>query len=338
MNDPGKGVFTTLLMVQWWLNAFTTGSLPWHCQTSSWVSIFSHSKMLKAILNDPTMLYLVLLKIDPLTSISIKNHCKTIETVIMQKHKNNVLVLSTFIEFHHKHMIANGGSDEEETLCCHSLTALGSGPTAYFNKLIKRIDHDVWLGIGLHANIKTKDIFIAAKQYYNDEVSKGTWMSVDQKMPESWLLLPKPRASKSQCLTTSPQTNLSSQLVQPVVALIQTVPISLWSWEVVHWKQRRHHHSQWNHLQLVSSPQHPAGHYSGLYYKDHSRLSHNEWKKRHHWNTKMGDGDKTAATANGTEKKKHIIANKLKTAFASNLCISEDNFDKIIATINGQGN
>ncbi len=55
-------------------------------------------------------------------------------------------------------------------------------------------------------------------------------------------------------------------------------------------------------------------------------------------NTKKGEGDKTADTTNGTKKKKLTIANKLKTAFASNLCISEYDINKIIATINGQGN
>ena len=64
---------------------------------------------------------------------------------------------------------------------------------------------------------------------------------------------------------------------------------------------------------------HPAGHYSGLYYKDHDPSTHNEWKKTRRWNTKKGEGEKTAAATDDGEKKKLTIANELKTAFASNL-------------------
>ena len=83
---------------------------------------------------------------------------------------------------------------------------------------------------------------------------------------------------------------------------------------------------------------HPAGHYSGLYYKDHNSASHDEWKKNCRWNTKKGEGDRTAATTNDSEKKKLTIANELKTAFATNLCVSEEDLDKIIANVNEQGN
>ena len=83
---------------------------------------------------------------------------------------------------------------------------------------------------------------------------------------------------------------------------------------------------------------HPAGHYSCLHYKDHDSSTHEEWKKTHRWNTKKGDGEKTAAATDSGEKKKLTIADELKTAFASNLCVSEEDLDKIIAKVNGQEN
>ena len=91
---------------------------------------------------------------------------------------------------------------------------------------------------------------------------------------------------------------------------------------------------------------HPAGHYSGLYYRDH-KAAGDEWKKTRHWNK---PNQKTAATtdasgsgapSNGNPaNKKLTIANELKTAFASNLCVSEEDIDKIIAKVNSsaQGN
>jgi hypothetical protein len=40
--------------------------------------------------------------------------------------------------------------------------------------------------------------------------------------------------------------------------------------------------------------------------------------------------DKTAAATDGSNKKKLTIANELKTAFATNLCVSEEDIEKII--------
>jgi hypothetical protein len=42
----------------------------------------------------------------------------------------------------------------------------------------------------------------------------------------------------------------------------------------------------------------------------------------------------SAPTAGDAAKKKLTIANKLKTAFASNLCVSEEDIEKIIAKVN----
>ena len=80
---------------------------------------------------------------------------------------------------------------------------------------------------------------------------------------------------------------------------------------------------------------HLNGHYSGLYYKDHSPSTHDEWRKTRRY--KKSD-EKTAAATNRSNKKKLTIANKLKTAFATNLCVSEEDIEKIIAKANAQEN
>jgi uncharacterized small protein (DUF1192 family) len=86
------------------------------------------------------------------------------------------------LETHHKHIISNGGSYEEETLRRHALAALGSGPNAKFvNSFIDSINREVHSGIGPHANIKTKQLFIACERFYNNEVSEDTWTAVDPK-------------------------------------------------------------------------------------------------------------------------------------------------------------
>lgn len=80
---------------------------------------------------------------------------------------------------------------------------------------------------------------------------------------------------------------------------------------------------------------HPNGHYSGLYYKDYGPDTHDEWRKTRHYKK---TNQKTAATTDGSNKKKLTIANELKTAFATNLCVSKQDIEKIIAKANAQEN
>lgn len=85
---------------------------------------------------------------------------------------------------------------------------------------------------------------------------------------------------------------------------------------------------------------HPAGAYNGLYYRDHDEAGHDEWKKTRRWNKKSGsDGSNGAAAPTpGGPAKKLTIASELKTAFATDFCISEADIDKVLAKVNGQGN
>ena len=51
-----------------------------------------------------------------------------------------------------------------------------------------------------------------------------------------------------------------------------------------------------------------------------------------------GGADADNKPSDTTNKKKLSIANELKMAFASNLCVSEEDIDKIIAKVNAQEN
>ena len=129
LNDSDKEIFYNRVhgtVVAQCLNNTLTPTALSNLELSKHLFTFEdHAGHLKQ--DGPTMLFLVLLKIDPSTSVSIENHRKAIETTNMQKHKNDVSALITFIETHHKHVISNGGSYEEENLRRHSLAALGSG-------------------------------------------------------------------------------------------------------------------------------------------------------------------------------------------------------------------
>ena len=83
-------------------------------------------------------------------------------------------------------------------------------------------------------------------------------------------------------------------------------------------------------------PHHVApGKFKGLYYKDHDKNTHPEWKEKRmalneSCRAKRQNGTATAATT-ATEPKALTISNKLRSALATNLCISEEDICKVEA-------
>jgi uncharacterized Zn ribbon protein len=94
----------------------------------------------------PTMLLLLLLKVDPSTNVGIENHRKAIENAKLQKHDNNVSELISHLQTNYNHIISNGGSYEHDTYRRHTISALLSRPHAAFNDFIGRINEDVKSG------------------------------------------------------------------------------------------------------------------------------------------------------------------------------------------------
>lgn len=111
-------------------------------------------------------------KVDPSTNVGIENHRKSIENAKLQKCDNNVSELISHLETHYNHIISNVGSYEDDTYCCHAITALLSGSNTSFNDFINCINEVVKSGTGYHANITTDESFNPAKRFYNNEVSE----------------------------------------------------------------------------------------------------------------------------------------------------------------------
>jgi hypothetical protein len=275
----------------------------------------------------PTMLMLLLLKADPSTSVSTENYRKANENAKLQKHGNNVSTLISFLETNHKHIIANGGSYEEETYRRHSLSALASGPNAAFNNFINDINQDVKSGTGYHAKITTKQLFLAAERFYNNEVSEERWDAVD------------PKDARIMALATEIEQLKQSQQKQPAAHVAEKPTSDSYlpeKWRMVKKGDTIVHNGVTHHW--CPHHVHPNGAYSGLYYKDHDPSTHDEWKKKKKKGKFNVSDSKTAATTDATGKKKLTIANELKTAFATHLCLSEEDIDKIVAKTNGQEN
>ena len=278
----------------------------------------------------PMMLYLLLLKADPSTSVSIENHRKCIEKATLQKHNNDVSALITYLETHHNHIMTNGGSYENDTYRRHAFAALASGPNAAFNKFIGDIEQDVKSGIGTHSKITTNELFVAAERFYNNEMSEERWTAVD------------PKDARIMALATEIEKLKQSQKPNDKAALAtganQSSNKELF-YGVEKWRTEKKGDTivrDGTTYTWCPHHKHPNGHYSGLYYKDHGPDTHDEWRKTRRFKTKSGE--KADAATGGSSKKKLTIADELKKAFATNLCVSEEDIEKILAKANGQEN
>lgn len=217
---------------------------------------------------------------------------------------------------------------KNDTYRRHALAALSSGPNASFNKFIGDIEQDVKSGIGTNSKITTNELFVAVERFYNN-ISEKHWTAVDPKDARIMAL-----ATEIEKLKQSQKPNEKAALTtgaNGATAKHLFYGVEKWRTEkkgdtIVHdgttYTWCPHH-------------KHPAGHYNGLYYKDHGPDTHNEWRKTRLY--KRTD-EQTAATTEGSSRKKLTIADELKKAFATNLCISEEVIEKILAKANGQEN
>lgn len=278
----------------------------------------------------PTMLLMILQKVDPSTSVSTENHRKNIEQATMQPFNNVVPDLISYIENQHKAVIENGATYEHDTLRRHAITALKSGPNAEFNKFIGDVERDIESGIGQHALITVDNLFSASERFYNNLVSKKEWTNVDPKDARLLAL-----ATEIEHLKNNKQgQGKSSAQGQGSDDTTLFYGVQLWRTKF-RGKTITRDGKTWN---WCPHHKHPAGHYEGLYYDNHDESGHNEWKQRRNAQTRQGKAKTAAATSAPTAgdagKKKLTIANELKTAFASNLCVSEEDIEKIIAKVN----
>jgi hypothetical protein len=279
----------------------------------------------------PTMLLLLLLKADPSTNVGIENHRKAIENAKLQKHDNNVSELISHLQTNFNHIISNGGSYEQDTYRRHVITALLSGPNASFNDFIGRINEDVKSGTGYHAKITTDELFTAAERFYNNEVSEERWTAVDPKDARIMALATEiEKLKQSQKSVEKSAHAIGANGGNGGTGKELFYGVEKWRTE----KKGDTLVKDGTTYTWCPHHKHPNGHYNGLYYKDHGPSTHDEWRKTRRY--KKTD-EKTAATTDAN-KKKLTIANELKTAFATNLCVSEEDIDKIIAKANGQEN
>ena len=278
----------------------------------------------------PTKLYLFLKRCDPSTNVNIENHRRFNEQARMHMFNNDVVKLIDTMELHHKTIVDNEVEYTDASYLRHMITALESGPNAEFNEQIKAIKRDIESGFGHHSNITPSQLARAATTFYNNIVSVNEWNKVDPRDAQILALTTKLNDVQSKLvLTTQTQSNASATRTGTGGGNTSTQP-PLPEWRTQFKGEKIVIEDEtWNWC-----PHHVApGKFNGLYYKDHDKSTHPEWKEKR---MALNESRRTkrqnkaaAATTKATEPKALTISNKLRSALATNLCVSEEDIRKV---------
>ncbi len=295
----------------------------------------------------PTKLFILLKTLDPSTAINIENHRRQIETCKLQKFNNKVTDMVIYLETHHKIILDNGGQYDETTFRRHCLDALLSGSNAKFNAHFEMIKGEVQSGQGYNANITSKQLLSSAQTFYNNLDSMDEWTKVDPNEARIMALQTELKQVKTEyaALTTqqkqggggAPRGSTANQSSDSSPFIPGT--------QVREWRAK----FKGATIEYQGQTYHWCGEHKnpplwdGLYYKDHTPATHDKWRaERTESNKKAKAAKASSANANtsaqqssnssGT-KKDLTISSKLRTALASNLCISEEDIKRIEASL-----
>ena len=162
---------------------------------------------------------------------------------------------------------------------------------------------------------------------YNNLESRGEWDAVDQRDIKIMALtteIEKQKASATQ-LSANPSTasmncDSSSNKVAGVDKwrTVKQGDILVQNGQTYTWCP---HHK------------HPCGLYNGLYYSNYTPANHNKWKAQCPAQ-KTDSAAKNSSSAPPSDAKKLEISSNLKSALATNLCVSEDNINRVITSLN----
>ena len=276
------------------------------------------------------MLYLLLMKMDPSTGISIESNHKKIEKCKLQDFYNHIHNMIVYFE---KNIKDNGFDYANKTYHCHVCSALSTGPNAQFNKNIKDIQWDVYAGHDHHSNISTLALFSSAQKICNNLDSCDEWNAVDPKYVQMMALtmeIEKLKQSFTQpSSSAAPSVHASSKDSTDKIAGVE-------KWHMIKQGDRLTH----NGVTYTWYPhhKHPRWLYNGLYYNNHNPDNHSEWKAQRNTTWKHGLTPSVNASSNSAlEPKKHEIVSQLKYSLVRNLCVLKDDINCDIALLN-QGN
>ena len=270
----------------------------------------------------PTMLKVTLEEIDPTSTVNIELHRQAIEQMKLHEYHNNVTEMLKEMEKHHQAITSNGHAYEPETYRRHILSALLSGPNKEFNTHVGAIKSDVDSNYGYHSKITPSELITAAKSQYTNMEKRGDWTKVDPKDAKILALTTDVKKLKEQ--RDQKQQQDANQPTEEMVPGTKT--LKLWrtknvgptvTKDGVTWNWCPHHKD-------------PQGRFDGLYYSSHDKDSHAEWAEKNR-NRSRSTGPKRQAAAPSAGSLQ--ISEALKNALCTNLCVPEEDLNKIVDSV-----
>ena len=284
----------------------------------------------------PTMLFLVLQKIDPNTVVGLDGILKKLETVKLGDYGNNVDTMLTYMEKLYKNLADNRRPPQNYRRLLFD--ALKTGPNHDFNQWIKHVHDEVNSGIGHNASIDADRLIIASRSKYNNMVNEDEWGKVNPHDAQLLVLQTElvqlkkaafaTQVSGSDTNGTKPDATASNSLGLPVVVDDGQRVRGMPKWRTV----KKQDTVSFNGVQYWWCPHHKQadGFWNGLYVK-HPPERHDAVVA--HWKNKRAQGknteDSKTAPSDKTSDSSLQLQSKLKEVLCTNLCLSAADVDKM---------
>lgn len=293
---------------------------------------FANSATGEESLDGPTMLFILLGKIDPSVIVGAEACRSELERLKLHDFENDVNKITDRIEELYSEIERLGSTCE--SIRRYTITALKSGPNDQFNSYIDRINDDIEAGSGQYRDLEWSDIIKSARSKYNNMLTTKEWTKVD------------PRDAKLMALTSKLEALVKGDSAKPQTAQPQRTPgAGDTSGGVDRWRTVKGAASMvkdgktWH---WCPHHVHPHGHFNGLYVL-HKPENHEEWKanrrrgKRDTAAVTAGTSDPTPAPAAENSDSKLTISARLKEALCTQLMLSDADADAFCSQLE-QGN
>ena len=291
----------------------------------------------------PTMLFLVLQKIDPNTVVGLDGILKKLENVKLGDHGNNVDTMLTYMEKLYKNLKDNGRPPENYRRLIFD--ALKTGPNHDFSLWVKHVHDEVNSGIGHNASIDADKLIIASRSKYNNMVDEDEWGKVDPRDAQLLALQTEFIQLKKAAFATQVAGSNSAGADGARSSTATSNPLGLPTpfddgqriRGMAKWRTIKKQDSVWfEGHQYWWCPHHKQaeGLWNGLYVK-HPPERHDavtaHWKaKRAQEKELKNEPPKTTPAANPPGSSLQLQS-RLKEVLCTNLCLSASDVDKIFA-------
>ena len=303
--------------------------------------MFQNATTKEIELDGPTMLYIVLKKVDPETVVGLDTVEEKLQKMKLADYKNDVDAMLTEIETLHQVLKDNGAAPKESKYRKYILEALISGPNPKYNEFVSRVMDDVESGIGAMAHYSPDEIIAAARARYNNMEEKGLWDQVDPRDAQIMALVTEVQELKTahnKAFATDGPSNRSGGNDDRNAfrdrRTDDTYISGLPRWRT---KKTKGETTVVDGKTYWWCPHHvhPDGHWNGLY------VQHPPERHRFKQPRKNGDKDekdKGAPAANATTADSSLkldLQSKLKEVLCTNLCLSDEDVDKLFEQASG---